>query len=681
MPTATSSATRANPFEDSIVTEPRLVEQTNPALNKEAFDDICRAFRNVQEQPVPRLRAEYPIFLMTSPEAGFGKSHLIGRLFQALDDDATLIYLRPFQDPETRWRNILSKIVKELDYPDRPDAIACKPGEPTQMDALVCSVLAHLLASGLENDTLESSENKDELIAELRKSPLALQKPDQTALLATTYDDMLDKLDGELQRTGVQLNASRRAWLKILFHYLKSAGNPSARALCLSWIEAQPMEREELAEIGLRLADGPDADASSVERNEMAFQRICDLCRLSAFYRPFLFCFDQTELYDRGPELAHALGNVLSRLRRESVNHLTLVTANVDTWEKQLFVHFENADQHCFQSQPVRLKGVQRKEAEEIVAARLKNVGQDPGEIASFLRKPFFNKLFEYQQDRSIRAVLKACATAWSPHTRPDMHKLLQSYVLSVKKMPKGLDFDAGMLEWAYTDVLPLASGFSLDPSWRSARGYLTLRWNNPSAHHIHLFCFEEKGNYMRWKAILGESDRYFQQARKSQDDASTLYFRTPAQKPFGSKVDQVLKANSQHIKPIQLAPDDVAALYGAHDFFADVKQGNHAGITEVQVLQFLGDYFKPNVERFYVPIPGPGPGGGPKLPPQALLDAILSSVGTGEFIPWPTMKKRLADLKFGSTREEVISACRHLAADIRVFIGPSNAVFRRCTK
>jgi hypothetical protein len=81
---------------------------------------------------------------VTSVAAGYGKSYLLGRLFRKLEHRATLIYVRPFQDPSSCWRSLLDRLVMELEYPDRADAVACAPGELSQLDVFARHVLAFL---------------------------------------------------------------------------------------------------------------------------------------------------------------------------------------------------------------------------------------------------------------------------------------------------------------------------------------------------------------------------------------------------------------------------------------------------------------------------------------------------------------------------------------------------------
>ena len=92
------------------------------------------------------------------------------------------------------------------------------------------------------------------------------------------------------------------------------------RQLCLDWLTGRPLEADEGTRLLLRKADLPDAETPYHQRNERAFERLRDLFALGAFYRPFLLCFDQTELYANSPQLARSFGMVLSRLRRETVS-------------------------------------------------------------------------------------------------------------------------------------------------------------------------------------------------------------------------------------------------------------------------------------------------------------------------------------------------------------------------
>ena len=88
--------------------------------------------------------------------------------------------------------------------------------------------------------------------------------------------------------------------------------DPAARQLCLDWLGGQPFDREEAAALGLRPADSIADELPPEEANTLARTRLAELCQLAAFHRPFVFCFDQTEVYGHRPALARAFGLLLA---------------------------------------------------------------------------------------------------------------------------------------------------------------------------------------------------------------------------------------------------------------------------------------------------------------------------------------------------------------------------------
>ena len=106
--------------------------------------------------------------------------------------------------------------------------------------------------------------------------------------------------------------------------------------------------------------------------NVGAWTRLSDLCTLSRFYQPFVFCFDQTEGYTVRPELMSQFGNTVSRLVAECSCQLTVVTANQNIWDARLLPGMDVAHRDRF-SEPHLLKPLYRVEAEELIDLRLKS--------------------------------------------------------------------------------------------------------------------------------------------------------------------------------------------------------------------------------------------------------------------------------------------------------------------
>ncbi|HYR57325.1 MAG TPA: hypothetical protein VEO95_01800, partial [Chthoniobacteraceae bacterium] len=122
-----------NPFDDLIVNEPRRPEPAVSGVNEKPLQTLTAIFDRLTAGELPRThRRIEQAQLVTSAEPGFGKSHLIGRLFRSLHGRATLIYVRPFQNAALGFQSLLATVVKELHFPERMDWQAWKPEEPAQ---------------------------------------------------------------------------------------------------------------------------------------------------------------------------------------------------------------------------------------------------------------------------------------------------------------------------------------------------------------------------------------------------------------------------------------------------------------------------------------------------------------------------------------------------------------------
>ena len=136
------SELEVNPFEDDVVTEPRRVSFSVKGLNDRPLETLVGEFRKLTKGELPREQIHArKVQLVVSPDRGYGKSHLLGRLFRRLGEQATLIYLRPFQDPQRIWISVLQATIQELERGNQNGQDA-----GLQLEAFSKGVLAHVAA-------------------------------------------------------------------------------------------------------------------------------------------------------------------------------------------------------------------------------------------------------------------------------------------------------------------------------------------------------------------------------------------------------------------------------------------------------------------------------------------------------------------------------------------------------
>lgn len=661
-----------NPFDDLIVTEPRRVGGTVNSINQEALERVVFRFREIAESTG---NAPPRILLITSPEPGYGKSHLIGRIFRALQSEALLVYIRPFQDAGTCWYNIVDKVAGELDLPERADRIACCPGDLTQLETISRLVLSSVFCRAVESGPLRSDALL-RFVPRFRQQPVSIfNDPDIRDGFTGGFAAFLPALATQLRNQTAALRNSASSWLPVLFHYAFAdpSGASAKRQLCLDWLRGLPLEPHEATGLGIRAADAVPPELPPGERDEVCFRRLTDLCLLTASYRPFLFCFDQTELYNRSQGLAHAFGAVLSRLRRELTNHLTIVTANQDVWERSILPYFEKADQHVIDQVPIRLSGIRVGQARELANNRARLFSVDELKAGQFLSGAWFDKMFEARVERSARSVLQECALRWGGFRLPDVEELFRRYLGEARRKSRSLAYDESILRWFFEKGLSRIKGIEITP-FTSKRGYLTVCWKVGT--NAILFCFEPGNNYPRWNAIATEARQYRQHGAAKSLQVRTVGFRWPRQQEFGEKTRIEVLVPAESALTILRPSEEVAArIVAAYELYAGVMQGNHSHVTEEQVLTFLAAHFEKEVAGWLGPGPGPSPE--PVKPLDDRTAFIRERVKRLGSISWQILQDELEKAGLSTDLKTALACCSALESEVKVFTSPNTAFFQ----
>jgi hypothetical protein len=267
--------------------------------------------------------------------------------------------------------------------------------------------------------------------------------------------------DAALARRGVALHSPD--WLRVLFAYSFGYPDRAIRQACLDWIAGQSLSAEQAESIGLRPAEVLDAEFDIEQTNHVCRERLVDLCRLAVFYRPFVFCFDQTEAYGHAVGLARAFGMVIATLVNEAANHLTLITSNQDPWLNTIQPHFERADAERIAQPAIVLEGLTRTQGEELLRLRLIANAASADDEEKLLAGDWLDEIFATEKARvGARQFLQSCKSRWeevhksvgqlpaktSPSQEKQLAELYEARRVKLLAEPKRLLWDADMLQW-----------------------------------------------------------------------------------------------------------------------------------------------------------------------------------------------------------------------------------------
>jgi len=332
-------------FDERILSEPnpfgdRVVHSAWDSLAPlDDIEAIHRPVRVLLEQTIGDVRqsgASRGVLL--AGEAGAGKTHLLCWLRQRLGREAFFCYVKPFLDPRRVFRHIARAVISDLARPQR------KGGRP-QLARLLDPVIREVHASvGGGGDLRAFREGLD-------------RDPVQARAAC---------------RRGAAILASRepgldRRWLRVLLQ----VGFPETRHAALEWLRGEPLEASDLAALEV---SGPLVPVgASLEETEGRFRELLEqLGHLMAGVRPLVLSFDQNESLADAPGLkgSDALTRAICLLHM-APGYVLLTSVEVNHWKQHVERGMLASHRDRVAERSCLLRGVRRREAERLVAARM----------------------------------------------------------------------------------------------------------------------------------------------------------------------------------------------------------------------------------------------------------------------------------------------------------------------
>ena len=707
----------SNPFVDQIVTSPRRAEPPIRGLNDSSLNRLLSAFQRILKPPFRCERAQ----LIVSPAGGFGKSHLIGRLFSELGRRATRIYVRPFGDPETCWVSLLNTIVQEMVMPER-EGDAPGFGVPNQFDAFAHGLFGGLLARLIREGDYRADPAE---AACLRLTSQALEKWDMgdersswgqwaAQVLADhetnpAREARLIQLLMESFPEGLSQNTRPQAWLRVLRRYSCDRTDIATREACLEWFRGRtPSDATETKALGLSPSDGCDPALGAHGRNEIARHRVLDFCALARLFRPFVLCFDQTEVYARVPGLSRAFGSVLSDLVQGEGAHMCVLTANNDIWEDQLAPAMDRADRDRIMPK-MELQGLTRDQARSLAHQRLRTVNAPEALRDRMLDDAWIDEQFARGQI-SARAFLQLCERRYddvayhlSKTTRATglIEMLDESKKQIASTSPIYQQFRQDVFRWSLLDVpARTASAFTVKANKFDALGF-EIEWNSKSKRRF--FVLEDSAHVTTWKSIAKRAEELKSDAEAP---AVTIALRLPShpdipQPSWQSAAPEIKAATHSSLCISRVHQEIVAEIYAAWELYTKACQGDITSSPEEVVLvagqrfdswwtSLLGlepvPLFEPvsvSAAAIVAPATSAPPNGASPTPPQPdpsdnkrIVSALRDIVGRRLFASYAQIKSELSDaVRHPVTLEEAIAAGETMD-ELRVYLHPNNAAF-----
>ncbi len=500
---------------------------------------------------------------------------------------------------------------------------------PTQLDAFACGVVGRLLADLIEKEVV-GGDYARELAVELRNDPLVAfgnGAPDHFLFpwMREQFPRFLPLFVDQLRASDIFLSASPSVWIKVLHNYCFGDGGGAQRDACVEWLKGGGLSPHEAELAGIDERELQPPGDTVARRNADAFARLQDLLALAGFFRPFLFCFDQIELFTGNPDLVSEFGSVVDELVTFGLNHLLVVTANVEPWTGVILKNFQRAYQDRF-SEPVELEGIQQPQASLLARQRMGSSGFPEMDVNRFCDERWMAEIFEAKKADSVRSFLRNCGRRYtslfgSRHASLPERTLEEAYrecEHEARERPGRLDFDPNILMWsvghaAVENALP-----GVHVRLKDRRQAYPICWRTSSSSIV--MGFEDSSHALRWEAILAEADRQVRQGEKEQIALRVVFLRTPEQpeipgpgwKIIGPEFEAARDYFSVHV----IGHEDLVSICASYELYARVMEGN-APFSREAMLAFVRTKLKPWWQRLLkdpaaIPVMPPSLNGSP---------------------------------------------------------------------
>lgn len=366
-----SSAT-VNPFVADVCRTPWETGPSVDGLNDDVLDQLIDAVESPKGGP---------LMLLTAPRAGYGKTHLLGRVAAATGDQATMVSLA-FKSGDTLTLPTITR--RGLDSL----ANAAGPMEGwSRLRETSAGVVAWLMHRLISSGRLPSAN------------------PDQALrVLAGPVEEIFDE-QGSARLIG--------EWLRK--HQDSLRGPMAAQAarmvpvradLLQAWLEPLMEQAFEGGASGLgAMHDLAEQDAKT---------GVPVWLRLLAVWRPVVLLVDHLDGFYRNAQAGVTIATLLMDLVDSHGVHV-LLSLNQDVWQATFGHHLPSALEDRLTASQVLLRGLGEKDATVLLRMRLNQAGVPEGEAHAF--ESFLNLHVHFLGrpvgSVSARSFLRHCARQW----------------------------------------------------------------------------------------------------------------------------------------------------------------------------------------------------------------------------------------------------------------------------
>jgi len=352
-PAAAQARNRPNPFAADVCADPLDVDETRSVagMNRDVVSQIATAID--ERQHLTGRAAGSPLMLLTAPRAGYGKTHLLGRVAAATGGQVTLVPLAFRLEDEIGRAAVALRGIEAL---NRAAGMRAGWSRLREVCAGVCATL---------------------LLRLIKDGRLPCANPDQAVRVLSTDPGEIFAAQGSARLIG--------DWLRKHIAQLRKPLADTALEL-LGHANVADLEKW----VQALLAVASDGDSRSVDAlRTLATGGAGEGCemwlRLLASWRSVVVLVDHLDGFYRNEQAGLRIAMLLLDLTELDGVHVVL-SLNQDVWQATFGHHLPSALEDRLTASQVLLRGLGADDAETLISMRLDQARVPGDEAAKFLK-------------------------------------------------------------------------------------------------------------------------------------------------------------------------------------------------------------------------------------------------------------------------------------------------------
>uniref|UniRef100_UPI0037830407 hypothetical protein n=1 Tax=Prosthecobacter sp. TaxID=1965333 RepID=UPI0037830407 len=347
---ALTAPERLNPFADDVCAGPFGVEENRsvPGLNSDILGQLTTTI-DERQASVGRAGGQ-PLLLLTAPRAGYGKTHLLGRLAAAAGGQVVLVPLAFRLEDEI---GISAVAVRGLESMARAET--SREGW-TKLREACAGVCASLVRRLIESGALPCA-NADQALRVLNGDPMDVFDESGGARL---IGEWVRRHEAQLRKPMTE-QAMKRV--------------PAIPAALESWVHA--MLNHALDGGMSKMAVLRMLAADTTNEGPVTWLRLLGL------WRPVVLLVDHLDAYYRNPEAGLRIASLLLDMSEMDGVHVVL-SLNQDVWQATFGHHLPSAMEDRLTASQMLLRGIGENEAATMLRMRLDHAGVKGDELCDF---------------------------------------------------------------------------------------------------------------------------------------------------------------------------------------------------------------------------------------------------------------------------------------------------------